>query len=205
MKDYIWYASYGSNISEERFLCYIQGGKPEGATRTYLGCNDTTLPLDQKPIQIPHEMYFAKSASAWNGGGVCFINPDRDDKVKTFGNMYLITREQFLEVVQQENATDETIKIDFEKVRNQKSLMAKENSWYGNLLCLGEENRAPILNFTNKGFLLDELNPPNEHYLKTIMKGLIKSHQLSNSELEEYFESKKGIRKPMVRRVISSL
>jgi hypothetical protein len=112
MKDYIWYASYGSNISAERFMCYIRGGKPEGATRTYEGCNDKTPPVDQKPINIPHQLYFAKEAKVWNGGGVCFINPERDEQVNTLGNMYLITRAQFLEVVQQENFTTEPIEIE---------------------------------------------------------------------------------------------
>ncbi|MBL0236650.1 MAG: hypothetical protein IPQ02_08595 [Saprospiraceae bacterium] len=36
--DYIWYASYGSNLLEERFQCYIKGGMPKGSTKTYLGC-----------------------------------------------------------------------------------------------------------------------------------------------------------------------
>jgi len=204
-KTHIWYASYGSNISEERFMCYIRGGQPQGATRVYQGCTDKTSPLDQKPINIPHELYFAKEAKTWNGGGVCFINPGSDERINTLCNMYLITREQFLEVVQQENATDEKVKIDFDKVRNQKSLMVKENSWYGNLLCLGEEDHVPIFTFTNERFMLDEINSPNEHYLKTIMKGLIESHRISTSKVEEYFDSKKGMSKPILQEVVSML
>ena len=205
MEDYIWYASYGSNISEERFMCYIRGGKPEGATRTYEGCNDKTPPVDQMPINIPHELYFAKEAKVWNGGGVCFINPERDEQVNTLGNMYLITRAQFLEVVQQENFTTEPIEIDFEKVRNRESLVVRKNSWYGNLLYLGEEGGSPIFTFTNQSFLKDEENPPNEHYLKTIMSGLITSHQLNTSELQAYFYSKKGINKPILKKAIDTL
>jgi hypothetical protein len=26
-KQYVWYASYGSNLLQERFMCYVQGGK----------------------------------------------------------------------------------------------------------------------------------------------------------------------------------
>lgn len=26
-KTYVWYASYGSNLLEERFMCYVKGGK----------------------------------------------------------------------------------------------------------------------------------------------------------------------------------
>ena len=32
----VWYASYGSNLARDRFLCYLEGGRPKGATRTYL-------------------------------------------------------------------------------------------------------------------------------------------------------------------------
>jgi hypothetical protein len=205
MEDYIWYASYGSNISKDRLMSYISGGKPVGATRTYQGCTDKTPPVDQKPLNIPHELYFAKESKVWNGGGVCFINPERDERVNTLGNMYLITQEQFLEVVQQENNARERIEINFREVLNQKSLAIGENSWYGNMLALGEEDKAPVITFTNQSVLQDEKNPPNEYYLKTIMKGLIESHQLNTSDLEEYFLSKKGISKSVIHKAISIL
>ncbi|WKK76315.1 hypothetical protein QYS49_02815 [Marivirga salinae] len=205
MTDYIWYASYGSNISTERFMCYIQGGKPEGATRTYQGCVDQSPPIEQNPIKIPHELYFAKSAGVWNGGGVCFINPEKNERTETLGNMYMITRQQFMQVVQQENNTKDPIKIEFEKAQKEKSLIVRENSWYGNLLYLGDQNNAPIFTFTNENFLSTEINSPNLHYLKTIIKGLIASHQLSQSELEAYFHSKKGVDQTIIAEVINQL
>lgn len=195
LSTHIWYASYGSNISIERFKCYIQGGKPEGATRTYQGCIDQKPPIDQQPILIPHELYFAKSAGVWNGGGVCFINPEKNNKAKTLGNMYLITRQQFLEVVQQENNTHEPIKIDFNRTQKEESLIVRENSWYGNLLYLGEEGDAPIFTFTNEKYLVNGINSPNQHYLGTIIKGLIATHQLSISQLEDYFVYKKELKR----------
>lgn len=205
LKTHIWYTSYGSNISTERFMCYIQGGKPEGATRTYQGCEDQTPPLDQKPIEIPHELYFAKNAKVWNGGGVCFINPEKNHKAETLGNMYLIKRQQFMEVVQQENNANKPTEINFDRAQNQKSSVIKENSWYGNLLSLGDEDNAPIFTFTNENYLSSEINPPNKHYLKTIIKGLLATHQLSHSELEAYFLSKKGIDKSIIAEVINQL
>ena len=41
-QDQIWYACYGSSILEERFLCYIQGGQPNGTRTIYDGCRDKT-------------------------------------------------------------------------------------------------------------------------------------------------------------------
>jgi len=40
-----------------------------------------------------------------------------------------------------------------------------ENSWYGKVLFLGEED-APIFTFTNENFLAEEINVPNHHYLE---------------------------------------
>tara|TARA_R110002012_G_scaffold108855_2_gene252222 strand:- start:252182 stop:252748 length:567 start_codon:yes stop_codon:yes gene_type:complete len=186
-------------------MCYIRGGKPEGATRTYVGCNDKNAPIDQKPINVPHELYFAKEAQVWNGGGVCFINPEREEQANTLGNMYLITQEQFLEVVQQENNIADPIKIDFNKTYKNESSIARENSWYGNILYLGQENNAPIFTFTNQHYLKNEINFPNEQYLKTIMKGLIKSHKLKYSELEAYFLNKTPTNPSIINNAIRSL
>ena len=32
-KKYLWYASYGSNLNLDRFMCYIVGGKPKNSTK----------------------------------------------------------------------------------------------------------------------------------------------------------------------------
>jgi hypothetical protein len=186
-------------------MCYIKGGKPAGATKTYKGCDDKTPPLAQKAMKIQHELYFAKSASVWSGGGVCFIHPDKSEKEETLGKMYLITRQQFLDVVQQENSAEDSIEIDFQKARHEKSLLVSENSWYGKLLFLGEKEDAPILTFTNENFLAKEINAPNHHYLATIMKGLIETHLLNQLQLESYFLAKKGIDKGIMEAAIKTL
>ncbi len=46
MKDYVWYACYGSNLLYERFKCYILGGTFNGNGRYHDGCQDKTLPKD---------------------------------------------------------------------------------------------------------------------------------------------------------------
>src|SRR6266851_737509 len=33
-----WYAAYGSNLAEDRFLCYVRGGRPAGGKVNLLGC-----------------------------------------------------------------------------------------------------------------------------------------------------------------------
>jgi|ADGO01.1.fsa_nt_gi hypothetical protein len=57
---YVWYASYGSNTLPGRFYYYIEGGLFPCNSILYEGCRDKSLPLDEKPITIPHSLYFAK-------------------------------------------------------------------------------------------------------------------------------------------------
>lgn len=110
--NYVWYVAYGSNLLYERFVHYIQGGKCRFNQRSYPGCTDKTLPLAIRNKIIPYEMYMGKQSSSWNGSGVAFLDPR--SKGETWGRMYLITREQFKEVQEQEgeNWYDEVITLD---------------------------------------------------------------------------------------------
>jgi hypothetical protein len=192
--DKIWYASYGSNILESRFHCYIAGGKPDGATQTYAGCTDKTLPEDNQEIYINSKVYFAKEAKTWNGGGVAFIKNQFEDDVQSPGRMYLITADQFVDVVRQEIGHQGSLDIDLQQARSDGSLIAKEEAWYGKIIFLGEQQGYPIFTFTNESDLVSEINPPNENYLLTIMRGLRETYNLSNSEIVSYFRNLEGIR-----------
>lgn len=191
---HIWYASYGSNLLESRFLCYILGGLPDGALKTNPGCTDKTLPLDSKAITINSELYFAKRAKRWDAGGVGFIDPELNTRVQTYGRMYLITTEQFVEVVKQENHLSEELPIDFQKAKDEGSLIVRADSWYGKLLYLGDQKGHPIFTFTNESILSNEINAPSEGYLLTLINGLKETYGLSETELIAYFENKVGIK-----------
>src|SRR3954449_2685541 len=71
--DYVWYASYGSNINTDRFLCYIKGGKPEGSSKVETGCKDPSLPIASSTFTMNFPLYFAKEAAKWESKGVAFI------------------------------------------------------------------------------------------------------------------------------------
>src|SRR4030095_163368 len=112
---HIWYASYGSNLLEERFLCYIKGGQPVGSKKHYEGCRDKSLPIDKEEFYIPSELYFAKESDSWDNGGVAFIKTNFEPQQSTLGRMYLITPQQFIDVVKQETNSSGSLHIDFEK------------------------------------------------------------------------------------------
>lgn len=146
---YVWYACYGSNLNKQRFLCYVQGGVCHYNGKPYTGCRDKSEPIKDKPITISHRLYFANISPKWIGSGVAFIDPQNDPNENTLGRMYLITKEQFKEIHEQEGAVP---------------------NWYGEVLELGEADGCKILTFTNSG--IRPANVPTKLYLQAMTDGL---------------------------------
>lgn len=191
-QQYVWYASYGSNINADRFLCYIKGGQPEGSAQIEIGCKDPSFPVDESTFTIDLPLYFAKEAARWESQGVAFIGLNPDKENHTYSKKYLITGEQFLDVVKQEN-NGLNFEIDLHEVKQKGSKVFRRHSWYGNILYLGDENGFPIYTFTAPWDINEvEWKKPSPAYLKTIIKGLSKNY--SNEEIFAYFQSKPGIK-----------
>ncbi|MDX1762558.1 MAG: hypothetical protein R3218_10430 [Christiangramia sp.] len=189
----VWYACYGSNIKEERFLCYISGGTPPGALKHFLGCSDKTEPKESGSISIPHEMYFAKESPTWNGGGICFLHPEKDENIETLGRRYLITSGQFVDLVRQELKFEGEIHIDFEELIEKGYYDCMSDGRYGMLLYLGEIEGKPVVTFTSETYLEHEINKPDEAYLSTIIKGLQEIYDLEEQQLHRYLHKKTGV------------
>ena len=96
---HVWYASYGSYMSAERLACYLAGGCPPGATRTYPGARDRTLPTDVRPLELAGCVYFAWHSATW-GGGIAFYDPDGPGS--SVGRAYRLTLGQLSDVLEQE-------------------------------------------------------------------------------------------------------
>ncbi|SHG74966.1 hypothetical protein [Ornithinibacillus halophilus] len=188
----VWYASYGSNISEDRFLCYITGDTPPGSTKAERGCRDNTRPMDSAEVNMPYPLYFAKKRSKWGEGGVAFIDHKKSEAANaTVGKMYLITDEQFADVVAQEN-NQSTMDIDLEKVIRNGHLKIRPG-WYGRIIYLGEENGYPIFTFTNNEPMnVQELNKPAIPYIRTIANGML-DLGYDQQQVVDYFLTKNGI------------
>jgi hypothetical protein len=189
---YVWYASYGSNINTDRFLCYIKGGQPDGSNKVEAGCKDPSLPIDESTFSINLPLYFAKQAAKWESQGVAFIGLSQTPDSVTLSRKYLITKEQFIDVVKQEN-NGVDFEINLNEVKKKGSQIFHRPSWYGNILYLGEENGYPIFTFTAPWNVNDvEWIKPSHAYLATIIKGLKKDY--SDDEIYHYFQSKPGIK-----------
>jgi hypothetical protein len=177
-------------------MCYITGGRPDGADKTFIGCTDKTPPLVDKKIIIPHQLYFSKSSSIWESGGVAFIRAEKNESVKTLGRMYLITTEQFIQVVRQENARepeDNTILIDLKKTIELGQSMIN-GGWYRRIIYLDDEDGYPIFTFTGGWEDPDIVSKaPGEKYLKTIMRGIKETYGLTDDGVVEYLVDVEGI------------
>lgn len=192
--EYVWYASYGSNMLRERFLVYITGGQFEGNQKDYSGCKDRTMPLEECPLIIRHDLYFAKQSGSWDGGGVCFVRNERSETSMTYGNMYLISKAQFLDLIKQENGDKKTeITIDFQQTVDNGSKVVSEGSWYGKVIYLGHKDSHPIFTITHQ-MNYREFNTPSKPYLSTIIRGLAKVHNMTSRDIISYLSIRDGIR-----------
>ncbi|SFC03260.1 hypothetical protein SAMN04487907_10210 [Zunongwangia mangrovi] len=190
----VWYACYGSNLMEDRFLCYIAGGTPKGAKRTYTGCNDKALPKANRSYVIDHELYFAKSSHTWSGGSAAFLKPQKDKTAQSFGKIYSISKDQFIDLVKQEVDLDGELSIDPENVIRNGYLDIDADVWYDRILFLGWHQEMPIFSFTNSKFLKEEINAPHPLYLEKIISGLRETYNFTSVEIIKYLENKTGIK-----------
>jgi tetratricopeptide (TPR) repeat protein len=194
----VWYANYGSNLCSRRFMRYIEGGQADGASGPSMGSRDKTPPKDDQPIKIAYPLYFAKQSPRWDNKGVAFIGLKKEETEATLGRMYLITEQQFLDVVSQENE-GARVSVDLEKVKRQGGMIFQE-SWYGNILYLGEQDGFPIYTFTSsRDITLEAPVAPSPRYLQYIISGLKEVYPLTHEDIVEYLLSKPGVKESYTR------
>jgi hypothetical protein len=201
----VWYASYGSNISRDRFMYYIEGGELNG--RNYEGCADHTAPRADTAVMIPHELFFASRSGVWDGA-MAFVRGEQGGE--TLGRMYLITYNQLAQVIRQEKslpAEGPNICPPLEyMLANPKAFTNPDDpgspapgdarASYGQLINLGNhEDGRPILTFTAVGPDA-QIKPaaPSKAYLQTIVRGLKEIHPtVTANEVVEYLSKKPGV------------
>ena len=96
MIPWVWYAAYGSNISRERFMRYING------------CADRSAPLEDRRFVLPYDIPFAGRASNWGNQGKAFLDDSKSGMA--LGRIYMISRGQF-EEIQRKEGRDYTKRI----------------------------------------------------------------------------------------------
>ncbi|KAF8664173.1 hypothetical protein HU200_054921 [Digitaria exilis] len=213
-RTHVWYASFGSNMWKPRFICYIQGGKVEGMSIPCCGSRDTSAPRGTMWKIVPHRLLFGRSFTpCWGTGGVAFLNPEINSNEKSYVCMYKITLEQFNDILFQENrlvledGKDGNVvypdspligssEIEFMSTNKAIHLEPIKDSWYSNVLYLGDEEELPILTMTCpssdiKRYKSGELPlaPPSKTYAATLIKGLVEGKQLDADGAANYINA----------------
>lgn len=186
----LWYASYGSNLSRDRFLCYLRGGRPEGAARTYPGSRDRTLPVADTPFLLPGSVFFGWHSPTW-GGGIAFYDADATDQV-ALGRAYLINESQFADVAAQEMHREPGSDLDLSTVLDERQ-HAVGTGRYEALHLVGELEGHPVLTFTSPEPTEVPASAPSEAYLAMIARGLRETHEHTDEELVDYLLGCPGV------------
>lgn len=177
-------------MDPDRFACYIQGGTPHGGKRNYEGCDDKELPRNTACVWLPYQQYFAGHSPVWNGGAA-FLNLKKGGG-KTKGKAYLITNEQFEQVVAKESHRDYVVPLDLRLIRKLGWIDVGEGR-YDRILYCGDYKGHPLLTCTSP----EEIRPytrPSPAYLKMIASGLHGAYGMPVEEIVVYLLDKPGVK-----------
>jgi hypothetical protein len=184
----IWYVAYGSNLSRERFCCYLRGGRPAGSHRDYPGCRDTSDPIDSFGLLIAGGVYFAGRSSGWRAG-IAFFDPEASGEVAA--RAYLITAEQFVDVLAQETRQSPGMALDLEPAfRGDR--YSNGVGGYPILVRVGDRGEVPLMTFTRDWRAPATLAAPSESYLAAMATGLREAHGWSLTRIDRYLSALPG-------------
>lgn len=189
----VWYAAYGSNLDRARFHCYIAGGRPEGAARSYPGCRDRTPPRREAATDVGHGLYFAGRSSVW-GGAVAFLETTAAPVTVTHVRLYLLTWAQFVDVYAQDNWTGVAHDaLPTPSTLRSAGAVVAGSGWYDCLVHLGDHDGLPMLTFTaSEPAAVGDLAAPTTTYAATMARGLAASHGLSPAQAARYIATAPG-------------
>jgi hypothetical protein len=188
----VWYVSYGSNMSESRLACYIEGGCPVGGTRHNPGARDPRPPRHSIGVQLPGSVYFAGESTQW-GGGVAFY--DHETPGPAVGRAYLVTAQQFADIAAQEmyrvpdpdDPIEEIVLGGLDPELDGRHHVGPGH--YETLVEVGRIGGAPMLTFTAPhGIDHVEHNAPSPAYLAMLADGLREGHGWDDDEIRSYFD-----------------
>jgi len=186
----VWYASYGSNMSAERLACYLTGGCPPGATRSYPGARDRTPPTDVRPLELAGCVYFAWRSPTW-GGGIAFYDPGGPGS--SVGRAYRLTAGQLSDLLEQEMHREPGPDHDLDELLAE-GVVAVGDGRYESLHVVGELDGEPVVTFTSpEGLHAADHHEPSAAYLGTMARGLVEGHGWDADRVATYLLDRPGI------------
>jgi hypothetical protein len=186
----VWYAAYGSNLDPDRFACYLRGGCPPGATRTYPGTRDRGDALEDRALVLSGRLSFAWKSPTW-GGGIAFYEPGGETTVLARG--YLLTAAQFSDVIEQEMWRAPSVDHDFAEVLGSGRQVIGPGR-YETLHLAGEVDGRPVVTFATEDVAALGLRAPTAAYVATIARGLRRTHGIDDAAIVDYLLACPGTR-----------
>jgi hypothetical protein len=188
---HIWYVAYGSNLSRERFHHYLRGGRPDGNGREYPGCRDTSDAMDSFGLVIAGGVYFAGRSSGWRAG-MAFYDPEAAGEVAA--RAYLITVEQFVDVLAQETLRSPGMAFDLAPAfRGDR--YSKGVGGYPILVRVGARRGVPLVTFTRDWRTPSTLVAPTTVYMAAMATGLREAHRWSRTQIDRYLSALPGVQR----------
>jgi hypothetical protein len=186
----VWYAGYGSNMYAERLRCYLEGGTPLGAQRTYAGCRDRSPARRIVGSEFPGGVYFATESPVWHGGRA-FFDPELPGRAAM--RSYLVTSGQFSDIAAQEMYRSPGSDLDLSTVLKTGRDQIGPGR-YETLLHVGDLDGYPVLTFTAPWSASEiDGNPPSAAYLALIVAGLGEAHGWPLPKIAEYLSRLPGV------------
>ena len=184
--DLVWYVAYGSNLSAERFGCYLAGGRPHGSLRTYDGCRDPSLPRRTAAVWLRGSLGFGGESRVWRGG-MAFYDPGGDGRVAA--RAYLVTFAQFGDILAQESRRPAGTPYALGEGADGRHVAF--GGVYDTVLHLGDADGAPRLTLAAGD--PPPTGPPSAAYLRTILAGLGDGFGLTADERADYLLRAEGV------------
>ncbi|WP_435796543.1 histone deacetylase [Kitasatospora indigofera] len=185
----VWYAAYASNMCLDRFTCYLAGGRPPGAARTYPGCRDARPPERAVPVLLPGQLYFALESAVWTGGSGFY---DPLDPGEMPARAYLLSAGQFSDVAAQEMARPPGADLDLAGVLADGRARLGPGR-YETLLRAGWLDGLPVLTLTAPWRRAEaEPTRPAAGYLRQLARGLREGHGWSPPRIAGYLAGRPG-------------
>ncbi|MFI5758149.1 histone deacetylase [Streptomyces sp. NPDC051569] len=173
----------------DRLGCYLAGGRPPGASRTYRGCRDAQAPAASVPVEVAGTVYFATESPVWTGGRA-FYDPDARGGV--LARAHLITAEQFSDIAAQEMYEEPGTDLDLTEalVRGRAVLGGGR---YETLVRLGTLDGFPVLTFTAPWSMEQiEWNKPSAAYVRHLSAGLMEAGAWDVAAVAAYVAARPG-------------
>ncbi|GAA3161359.1 MULTISPECIES: histone deacetylase [Streptomyces] len=185
----VWYAAYGSNVQRERLACYVEGGRPAGAARTYPGCRDRRMPAESAAVELAGEMYLATRSPVW-GGGCAFYDPGAGGRV--LARAHLLAAGQFADIAAQEMLRPPGDDLDLTEVLAHGRAVLGEGR-YETLVCAGWLDGAPVLTFTAPWRMRDVAwTVPSAAYVRCVGTGLLAAGAWDAATVASYVAARPG-------------